>query len=867
LIGAAGGIGIVKAQSQTKSAQNAAVALDHGWQFRQIAPAQNEESGWLPASVPGDVHLDLLANKKISDPFFRDNEAKLQWIEKESWEYRLKFDVPPALLARSNVNLVFDGLDAASTVYVNGDQVLAADNMFRIWRVPVKGHLHVGSNLLRVVFPSPIAAAQKVAAGDPWQAKTDTAAKTYVRKAAYEYGWDWGPRFVTSGIWRPVRLEAWDKVRIADFAIRQRDVSREVAHVDAEVEVEAATAGPARITVNYHQAGVPATGMPVFVTAAANLHVGCNVIDLPIEIRNPKLWYPAGYGDQPLYEFTAQVGIAGQWAELRTAKAGLRSVVLDRHPDQWGRSFQLVVNGIPVFAKGADVIPFDSFPNRVTTADYRRILESARDANMNMIRHWGGGYYETDEFYQICDELGIMVWQDFQFGNDWQPGTYAFKLNIESEADDQVRRLRNHPSIVVWCGNNETEEALDWGDKAKLPANVKFQMWQDYLTEFSGILTRVVARLDAETPYWPSSPSADYEAVSATYHTGDDHIWDVWHGRVPFSTYETHHSRFVTEYGFQSFPEMKTIEAFTQPEDRTGIFTSVMLAHQKNNEGNSIIHDYLLKDYPEPKDFSSFLYVSQVLQAEGIKIGAEHFRRSRPETMGSIFWQLNDCWPVASWSSIDYYGRWKALQYYARRFYAPILVSPHVENGSLKVYVVSDETKARAATLRVRLMNFDGKVLIEDTRTVEVAQLVSKVYLDWPLKKLSDAGAANTSQVFVVADVAAGGTQLSRNLAYLAPVKEVHLKDAALKVETTGANGNYKISVSSSVLARDVYISFGQLDVKLSDNYFDLLPGETAVITANSAASLDALKAQLKVISLTDAFGNGGRQATVVAAH
>jgi beta-mannosidase len=844
-----------------KAAQNSVVALDRGWQFREVTTtAQQADAGWLPATVPGDVHLDLLANKKIDDPFYRDNEPKLQWIENESWEYRLNFDVTPSLLARSNVDLVFNGLDAAAQVYVNGTQVLSADNMFRIWRVPVKGHLHVGKNLLRVVFPSPIKASAEVAAQDPWQPKTKTEPKTYIRKAAYEYGWDWGPRFVTSGIWRPVQLEAWDKVRIADFAIRQRDVSSVVAHADAEVEVEAASSCSARVSVQYID-----NGKPVTLSTVASLHEGRNIVDLPLEIRQPKLWWPAGYGNQSLYEFTAEVDTGGVPAESRKVKAGLRSIVLDRHPDKWGRSFQLLVNGVPIFAKGADVIPFDSFPNRVTTADYRRILESARDANMNMIRHWGGGYYESDEFYAICDELGIMVWQDFMFGNDWQPGTYDFKLNIEAEADDQVRRLRNHPSIVVWCGNNETEAAFGWAGRTGFQADVKFQMWQDYLTEFSGILPRVVARLDSETPYWPSSPSADYEALSDRYQSGDAHIWDVWHGRVPFSTYETHHARFVTEYGFQSFPEMKTIEAFTQPQDRTGIFTPVMLEHQKNNEGNSIIHDYLLKDYAEPKDFASFLYVSQVLQAEGIKIGAEHFRRSRPETMGSIFWQLNDCWPVASWSSIDYYGRWKALQYYARRFYAPILVSPHVEDGSVKVYIVSDKTKATPATLRVRMMDFSGKVLLEESHDVDVTPLDSHVYVEWPLKKLADAGGADTSRVFVVADLTSGSEQISRNLAYLAPTKAIHLKPAALKVETTGGNGSYKIRITSAVLARSVYISFASLDVKFSDNYFDMMPGETIEITATSSVSLDTLKAQLKVISLTDAFASQ-EQATISAA-
>jgi beta-mannosidase len=858
---AAVSVGGESVQAQATPGQNAVLALDHGWQFRQVTlTAQPSENGWLPVTVPGDVHLDLLANKKIPDPFVRDNEAKLQWIEKEAWEYRTYFDVTPALLARSQVDLVFDGLDGTAEVYVNGARILDANNSFRVWRVPVKAHLHAGKNDLFVVFPSPIKAAVDAAASDAFRLKSKTEDKTYLRKPAFEYGWDWGPRFVTSGIWKAVRIEAWDHARIADFAIHQRDVSKEVAHLDAQVEVEAAGAGDGVVLVRYSD-----NGKPVMLPKRVSFHAGRNVIDLPIEIQKPKLWFPAGYGEQPLYEFTAAVGTVEVNFDERKVKVGLRSIELRRDLDKWGRSFEFIVNGIPVFAKGADVIPFDSFPNRVTTADYRRILQSARDANMNMIRHWGGGYYETDEFYAICDELGIMVWQDFMFGNDWQPGTYAFKQNVEAEAEDQVRRLRNHPSIVLWCGNNETETAFEWAGRPALPPDVQHYMWQDYLTVFSGILPRVVARLNPETPYWPSSPSSDYEALSDKFQSGDAHIWDVWHGRVPFSTYETHHARFVTEYGFQSFPEMRTIEVFTQPEDRTNIFTPVMLAHQKNNEGNDIIHNYLLKDYAEPKDFASFLYVSQVLQAEGIKIGAEHFRRSRPETMGSIFWQLNDCWPVASWSSIDYYGRWKALQFYARRFYAPVLVSPHVEDGALKVYVVSDKTKAEPATLRVRLMDFDGHLLREETKAVNVSPLTSKVYLDWPLKKMTDAGAADTSRVFVVAELSAGGAQISRNIIYLAPTKGVHLKPAQLKVETSGANGSYKIRITSPVLARDVYLSFGNLEVQISDNYFDLLPGETAEITATGTASLDQLKSQMKVISLTDAFAGDGQSAAVMA--
>jgi beta-mannosidase len=447
-----------------------------------------------------------------------------------------------------------------------------------------------------------------------------------------------------------------------------------------------------------------------------------------------------------------------------------------------------------------------------------------------------------------------MVWQDFMFGNDWQPGLYSWKLNVAAEIEDQVKRLRDHPSIVIWSGNNETEIAISWNDRQQLPADVRIQMWQDYVSTFSGVIPSVVERLDPQRPYWPSSPSADYEETSDTFQTGDAHIWDVWHGRVPFSTYERHHSRFVTEYGFQSFPEMKTIEAFTLPEDRTSIFTPVMLDHQKNNEGNSIIRDYLLKDYPEPRDFASFLYVSQVLQAEGIKIGAEHFRRSRPETMGSIFWQLNDCWPVASWSSIDYYGRWKALQYYAQRFYAPLLVSPHIEDGILKAYIVSDKVQPVSGELHLRLIDFDGKPAKELNLPVSVPPLSSQVYAQWPLSDLGSAGGTDAAQQVVVAELVVEGKSVSRNLIYLVPTKKVSLPMAKIRAELTTSMEEYHLKLSSPVLARSVYVTFGASSAELSDNYFDLLPGETVDVLVKTKEPLERLKAALQVVSLADAF-------------
>ena len=830
--------------------QKQIVPLDSGWEFRQVTDVSGAAgTTWRPAQVPGDVHLDLLRNKLIPDPFYRDDEVKLQWIEDASWEYRTTVQAAPALLKHNNFDLVFEGLDAYAEVYLNDKLILTADNMFREWRVSVKSSLQPGANQLRIVFPSPIKAAASVAASDKWREQTHIEEKTYVRKAAYEYGWDWGPRFVTSGIWRPAKLEAWNEARISNFHIAQRDVAPRVAHLTAQVEVTASADAAGKLTLDYlHK------GKKVEVSQTIEVHPGINHFDIPLQIEGPELWYPAGYGPQPRYEFNVQLTAGRTVADRASLGTGLRSIVLRRDLDKWGRSFEFIINGIPVFGKGADVIPFDSFPNRVTTAQYRRILESARDANMNMIRHWGGGYYETDEFYDICDELGIMIWQDFMFGNDWQPGTYAFKQNIEKEAEHQLRRLRDHPSIIIWSGNNETEEAFHWKDRDTLSPAARMQMWQDYLTVFSGILDRTVNRLLPETPYWPSSPSADYEETSPSFQSGDFHDWSVWHGRVPFSEYEKHFPRFMTEYGFQSFPEMATVAAFTVPEDRTSIFTPVMLAHQKNNEGNSIIHDYMLKYYSEPKDFASFLYASQVLQAEGIKTGAEHLRRNRPRSMGSIFWQLNDCWPVASWSSIDYYGRWKALQYYARRFYAPLLVSPHLEDGSFNIYVVSDKTTATSAQLRVRVMTLDGKTISDSTQPIQVPELSSKVYLQRPLAEFGNADSPDAANIFAVTDLMVDGKPVSSNVLYFVPAKQVHLPVPQIATELTADGTSYRLHLTSKPLARSVYVSFGDNEVQLSDNYFDLLPGQPVDIAVHSKASAEQLRQTLKIFSLADAF-------------
>ena len=714
------------AHSQTavssKQISKLKIPIHTGWQFREAG-----KDTWYSAIVPGCVHTDLLNNKLIEDPFYRDNEQRLQWIGKTDWEYQTTFNVTPEILARNNIELVFEGLDTYANVFLNGESLLNADNMFRTWRADCKRLLKAGANNLRIRFRSPINEVLPLMAKMNYQlpAGNDQGEKTspHTRKAPYQYGWDWGPRFVTSGVWRPVSLEAWDRARVNDLQILQKEISvGGPASLAAVIEVESSANGDATIVVD------SPTDKTVAVRQEVTLKKGSNRFAFDFTIPRPALWWPNGLGAQPLYTFKARLLIDGKPIDSTTTRTGLRSVELRQQPDKFGKSFMFVINGVPVFAKGGNWIPADSFPTRISKDKYRQLLTAVRDSNMNMLRVWGGGIYERSDFYELCDEMGILVWQDFMFGCSLYPGDQAFLDNVRQEAIDNVKRLRNHPSIVIWNGNNEIESGwFHWGWKDQLPA----KLWDDYLKLFYGVLPEVCSSLDPSRPYWPSSPSSNLEDDNQSQKMGDLHYWEVWHASLPFSEYEKQFPRFMSEYGFQSFPQIETVNTYTVPADHD-IKSPVMMAHQRHPRGNQLIREYMLREYPEPKDFESFLYVSQVLQAEGMKIGAEHLRRIMPHNMGSLYWQINDCWPVASWSSIDYTGRWKALQYYARRFYSDILVSPHQEHENFNVFVVSDRLQAVPAQLNLRLLDFEGNVLWSQRKDISIVPLTSKVVFDRP---------------------------------------------------------------------------------------------------------------------------------------
>jgi beta-mannosidase len=851
-----------------EGAEPSSRSLDSGWQFRAVANTDRSDvKQWHSAQVPGVVQTDLLHSDLIPDPFDRDNEFRLQWIGLADWEYQTTFQVDAAALAHDHVDLVFDGLDTFADVYLNEHAILHADNMFRQWRISAKAALKPGPNTLRIVFHSAVEKMIPYVKSLPYILPSisthnygneeNIATAPYTRKAPYNYGWDWGPRFMTEGIWQAVRLETWDALRIENFHIHQQNITADLANVTAEVEIEATRPTTATLTLAHDELSGPQTADG---TQTLQLNAGVNHLSFPLRITAPRLWYPVGYGAQSRYRFSASVRIGREVAAHAETKTGLRSIELRRAPDQWGKSFEFVVNGISVFAKGADVIPFDSFPNRVTPEIHRNILQSARDAHMNMVREWGGGYYESDDFYDICDELGIMVWQEFMFGGDMVPGDVTFQENVRQEAIDQIKRLRDHPSIVVWCGNNEVETGWwHWGDrqefKASISPDTRDRVWQDYVILFADVLKSAVTEYADPVPYTPSSPSANFEEVPDNQHNGDMHYWAVWHQQAPASDYTKQFPRFMSEYGFQSFPEMRTIRTFANKPEDFDIHSTVLQAHQKNKGGNERILTYMLREYREPKDFASFVYLSQVQQAEIIKIGAEHLRRQRPRTMGSIYWQLNDCWPVASWASIDYFGRWKALHYYARRFYDDVLISPFLHDDKVDVYVVSDKLQPLSGTIHMRLLDFSGNALLDQTQEVQVAAQSNAIY--FTLDKAVLAAKADPRRSFLVFDLEVAGKKVSRNLIFFEVTHDLELP-LAPKIETTlsKAGEDYTITLQSSKLARNVYLSFGDLNVESSDNYFDLLPLEPVTIRLKSSATLEQLKAALTTMSLTEAFNS-----------
>ena len=769
--------------------------------------------GIVPATVPGSVYCDLLANGLMEDPFYRDNEMKALALMDNDFHYSRTFSVDGALLESDAVLLRCEGLDTVASVYINGKHVGDANNMHRTWEFDVKDILQPGENTVQVQITSPTRYIKGTLAWSDARGTRDAmVGYPNLRKANCMFGWDWGPRLPDAGIWRAISIVGIRTARIRDVYVQQFHEDGKV-RLDVKTNLEHFASGDTQVEVK-----ITAPDGSVFTAQGEHSQ---------IVIEEPQLWWPTGFGEQPLYHVDVVLKNAQGEQDSWNRRIGLRTMTVTRKADEWGESFSHCVNGVDIFAMGADYIPEDNLLPRVTPERTRRLLEDAKAANMNCIRVWGGGYYPDDTFYDACDELGLLVWQDFMFACASYPLTEEFDENITAEAVENVRRLRHHASLALWCGNNELEQFA----AGKTLALRELHHKADMLKIFEYIIPKVVRQEDPQTFYWPSSPSSGGSMDEPDDpNRGDAHYWKVWHGLLPFTDYRNHYFRYVSEFGFQSFPCMDTIESFTAPEDRN-IFSYVMEKHQRNNAANGKIVTYISQMYLYPASLDKLVYASQLLQAQAMQYGVEHWRRNRGRCMGAVVWQLNDCWPVASWASLDYYGRWKALHYYEKRFFAPVLIScneegtltqnPNVnaEPFDLKKSAhlnVSNETMQDFhGTAKWSLRRPDSSVIDEGSFPVDCPAL-SAVWL--PEQDFSNEDTHGCYYFYELLDDA--GKTVGQGSVLFCPPKHFKFADPKLSVSIEGD----EIVVSAQAYARSVELQAGA-DTVLEDNFFDMNAG------------------------------------------
>lgn len=830
------------------SAQSQIYVLDQGWEFSQAG--SNE---WMSARVPGTVHQDLLDHGRLPDPFYGMNEQKVQWIEKEDWLYRTVFTVTADQLKSDAAWLTFEGLDTYADVYLNGSLLLKADNMFVGHKLAVKDVLREGENRLMIRFRSPVeeTAPQWDTDGFNYPADNDHSEKrmsVYTRKAPYSYGWDWGIRLATSGIWRPVKLTFCNGAAIDDFFVRQQEVTEQVAKVDNQLEINNVTSTPkeAQVKVVYAYGEQADT-----LTRTVVLQPGKNSLSMPAWIEKPHLWMPNGWGDPALYTFTATVSVDGKEVASREEAIGLRSIRVVMEDDKDGKSFYFEVNGKPMFAKGSNYIPGDALLPNMTGERYARLFEDIRAANMNMVRVWGGGIYEDDRFYEEADRNGILVWQDFIFACTTYPHDPTFLKRVSEEAVYNMRRLRNHASLAMWCGNNEIYEGMRyWGWKDKYSPVVWKEMTEGYDVLFRQLLPELVEANDPGRFYMHGSPYEANWGRPESWKIADSHNWGTWYGQKPFESLDTEIPRFMSEYGFQAFPEMKTIRMFASPEDYE-LESPVMNAHQKASIGNFLIKKTMALYYKVPEKFEDLIYAGLILQGQGMRHGIEAHRRHRPYCMGSLPWQLNDSWPVVSWSSIDYYGNWKAMHYQIRRAFAPVLVDAIKEGNNLSYYIMSDRLTDEELTLNLELMDFNGKVYRKQKVDGLLPANTSKLFYQEPVEQaLAGRDSATTFMHMVVKSKK--GEVLSDEIYYFAHPKDQLLPKTPLQWQVKQKKGYCEVTVKADKLARDIFIEVPVQGVRFSDNFFDLLPGQKkkVIITSPDGKSLDHL--QVTVHQLSD---------------
>ncbi|WP_298899020.1 glycoside hydrolase family 2 protein [uncultured Psychroserpens sp.] len=792
------------------------IDLHSNWSFKAV-----NDSLWNTASVPGNVHSDLLNNKRIEHPFIGANEDSLQWISDTDWEYKTSFSVAKETLNKKHLSLNFKGLDTYASVFLNDSLILKTNNAFREFSVDVKSIL-ASENNLRIVFERTSISEEHDKEKLNYQLPEGH--RIFTRKAQFQYGWDWGPKLNTTGIWRPVTLNAWNDFKLESIQVTHQKSANSITKLFLDIKKISSVELDKNLAYEiYINDELYKTSEDVFKGYSWTTQV---------DIKNPNLWWPHNLGDPYLYDIKVVVKNGNNILDSISTKKGIRTVELVTEKDSHGESFYFKVNGIAVYMKGANYIPQNSMQNQVTDAHYEKLLDDVVDANMNMLRVWGGGIYENDIFYDLCDEKGILVWQDFMFACAMYPGDKAFLENIQLEATQNVKRLSNHASIVLWCGNNENSEGWHrWGWQANRSDEEKEDIWNNYLKVFDSILPNTVKGL-TDIPYWESSPK--YGRGNPKYKTeGDAHDWWIWHDAYPFEHLEKNVPRFMSEFGFQSFPSYEAIRYINQ-SDTINITSESFKNHQKHVRGFQLIDEYMQRDFPVPTNAEDYVYVSQLLQAYGITKGIEAHRRARPYNMGTLYWQLNDCWPAVSWSSIDYFGNWKALHYHAKKSFDNIIVSTSVENNNLKTYLINDGLKQIDVHNEFQMIfNFDGDMLWSHNFDATLYNTSSILINELDLKGLD----IDYEDVYVL-------TTLNDKsyISYLAKPKDLKLKKAPVNQTIAKTQKGFKIFLHSTTLQKNVFL---QANAKghFSDNYFDLKPSEILEIEFETDAEhLDGLK-------------------------
>lgn len=815
------------------------IKLNNNWEFTSA-----KYNDFFPANIPGSVHSDLFKNKLIPNPFSGKNESELQWIDTLEWIYQTEFFKPKDIKPDEQIELLFKGIDTYADVFLNDSLLFSANNMFVHWNIRINQEALKDTNILKIKFLPPFKIESEKYSALPYELPGGS--RVVSRKAAYHYGWDWGPKYITSGIWQDIELHYWNTAKISDlnYSIENLDSSSAIVNLHLIIESLKDFKGQLDFIASNQKLKYSFKNIAI--------QKGVHEYSFKLEIDKPKLWWTKNLGEAFLYRFEAKLINKNQILDFEKINIGLRTIELVREPDQQGESFYFKLNGVPVFIKGANYIPQSSFPGIVTDDQYKNIISDVVISNMNMLRVWGGGIYEKDIFYDLCDENGILIWQDFMFANAMYPSDSLFIENIEKEATFQVNRLKNHPSLAVWCGNNEIDEAWhNWGWSGSYTKKDSAEIWNNYENIFHNILPKIVKETNPKIPYTSSSPLFGRGNPRSSFE-GDNHYWYVWHDSYDFDWFNKVTGRFMSEFGFQSFPSLETIEYFDTSKNKR-IDSEIMLAHQKHIKGNILINQYMKDYYPFPENFEDYIYISQLLQAEGIRTGILSQRRAKPFCMGSLYWQLNDCWPAISWSSIDYSGNWKALHYFAKEDFKNIIIDPYLKNDSLQIFIVSDSLESINANLKLYLIDFYGQKSFEKELTIQINPNESKIVWANSISELLNKQSKNNHLLHL--ELLAENKIIDSRNVYFSKLKNIELPDFKIDIKIKHSHNAYEIILESKTLIKNLYIHIPG-NGQLSDNFFDLVPNTEKKIIFTTKEKIENLVDLIEYKSLNHILNN-----------